>query len=225
MVFQNKKKITVIVIMFTLLVFSFGKTPAWSKELPSGLKMFEEMENVLVDIADRVKPAVVNVSPVSQKTSSPGPRQPGKRPPDAPSSGSGVIVDKKGYIVTNNHVVGDATDVDVKLSDKTRLQGKVVGRDQDTDLAVIKVTTSKDLPTVPLGDSGKLKVGQWVIAVGNPVLEFQLPEFRQPAHVFIFRKHLFLYQVNFQVPLPAQPEQQRGFATPAYSRAVGDCPS
>jgi serine protease Do len=168
MVFHNKKKIMLTAIMFMLLVFSIGNTSAWPKDLPNGLKMFEEMENVLVDIADRVKPAVVNVSPVSQKTSAPGPRQPGQRPPDAPSSGSGVIVDKKGYIVTNNHVVGDATDVDVKLSDKTRLQGKVVGRDPDTDLAVIKLTTSKDLPTVPLGDSSKLKVGQWVIAVGNP---------------------------------------------------------
>ncbi|MEK7306009.1 MAG: Do family serine endopeptidase, partial [Nitrospirota bacterium] len=85
-----------------------------------------------------------------------------------PGSGSGVIVDKRGYILTNNHVVGEAAEVEVRLSDKSRFIGKVVGKDPDTDLAVVKVDTDHELPFVPIGDSSKLKVGQWAIAVGNP---------------------------------------------------------
>jgi serine protease Do len=151
-----------------VLCLSLNVASAWSKESAAGLKMLEEFEAALVDMAEHVKPAVVNISPVTPKMSSPIPQRPGQRPPEAPSSGSGVIVDKKGYIVTNNHVVGDASEVEVKFSDKSHLQGKVVGKDPDTDLAVVKVTSSKDLPFVPLGDSTKMKVGQWVMAVGNP---------------------------------------------------------
>ncbi|HEY5599396.1 MAG TPA: Do family serine endopeptidase, partial [Candidatus Manganitrophaceae bacterium] len=99
-----------------------------------------------------------------------GPREtPRERGPEAPpGSGSGVIIDKKGFIVTNNHVVGDAEEVEVRLSDKTKFTGKVVGKDPDTDLALIKVETDKELPTAVIGDSENLKVGQWVIAIGNP---------------------------------------------------------
>lgn len=166
-------KITMIsfLMVFTLTLFSsLGATPTWSREGGSNLKLLEEIETVFVEIADRVKPAVVNISPASQKVSSPAPQRPrpGQRPPEAPSSGSGVVVDKKGYIITNNHVVGNAEEVEVRFSDKTRLQGKVVGRDPDTDLAVVKVEATKDLPVAPLGDSSKLKVGQLVVAVGNP---------------------------------------------------------
>ncbi|WDT80672.1 MAG: Do family serine endopeptidase [Candidatus Manganitrophus sp.] len=79
-----------------------------------------------------------------------------------------MIVDKRGFIVTNNHVVGDADEVEVRLSDKTKFTGKVVGKDPDTDLALVKIEATKDLPFAMLGDSAKIKVGQWVIAVGNP---------------------------------------------------------
>jgi serine protease Do len=168
MKFRNTIKLKVFALMWTILFLSLNVTPSWSKEAASGLKLLEEFEAVMVDIAERVKPAVVNISPVTPKMSGPAPQRPGQRPPEAPSSGSGVVVDKKGYIVTNNHVVGDTTEVEVRFSDKSRLQGKVVGKDPDTDLAVVKVTTSKDLPFVSLGDSTKVKVGQWVMAVGNP---------------------------------------------------------
>ena len=79
-----------------------------------------------------------------------------------------MIIDKRGYIVTNNHVVGDATEVEVQLSDKSHFTGTVIGKDPDTDLAVIKVDAGHNLPFVSMGDSSKVRVGQWVIAVGNP---------------------------------------------------------
>ncbi len=81
--------------------------------------------------------------------------------------GSGVIVDKRGYILTNSHVVMNADEIKVKLADKREFKGKVVGIDQKTDLAVIKIE-SENLPVIRLGDSDKLKVGETVIAIGNP---------------------------------------------------------
>jgi serine protease Do len=136
-----------------------------------GLKALQDLETIFVELSDRVKPAVVNISPAPIRTSEPNSKTPprrGERAPNAPGSGSGVIIDKKGYIVTNNHVVGDAEEVEVRLSDRRKLIGKVIGKDPDTDLAVVKVETSGDLPVVSFGDSTKVKVGQWVIAVGNP---------------------------------------------------------
>jgi Do/DeqQ family serine protease len=81
--------------------------------------------------------------------------------------GSGVIVSADGYIVTNNHVVSKATQIQVLLSDKRLLKGKVVGADPQTDIAVIKID-ARNLPTVPFGDSDQMKVGDTVMAFGNP---------------------------------------------------------
>jgi serine protease Do len=83
------------------------------------------------------------------------------------SLGSGVIVDANGYIMTNNHVVDKADEIKVMLGDKREFIGKVVGTDPKTDIAVIRIK-AKDLPTVPWGDSDKLEVGEYVLAMGNP---------------------------------------------------------
>jgi serine protease Do len=82
--------------------------------------------------------------------------------------GSGFIVDPRGYVVTNNHVIGNAEKVEVILQDKTRYRAKVVGRDPKTDLAVLKIKPDKPLPYVSFGDSSAAQVGDWVMAVGNP---------------------------------------------------------
>ena len=82
--------------------------------------------------------------------------------------GTGFIIDKDGFIVTNNHVVKDADKIKVVLKDKREFDAKVVGRDPQTDLALIKIDTKKDLPTVRLGSSDKLQVGEWVMAIGSP---------------------------------------------------------
>ncbi len=83
-------------------------------------------------------------------------------------SGSGFIVTKDGYILTNNHVVANADRVTVTLLDNRKFTARVIGRDQDTDVAVIKVDTT-DLPVVTLGDDRKTRIGQWVVAIGNPL--------------------------------------------------------
>lgn len=81
--------------------------------------------------------------------------------------GSGVIISKDGYIVTNNHVIEGADEISVKLNDNREFKGRVIGTDPSTDLALVKIE-SDDLPTIPVGDSDALKVGEWVLAVGNP---------------------------------------------------------
>lgn len=87
---------------------------------------------------------------------------------EAQSLGSGFIVSPEGYIVTNNHVIDGASEIHVVLSDDTRLDAEVVGHDPKTDVALLKVKTDKPLPYVGFGDSDKARVGDWVIAVGNP---------------------------------------------------------
>ncbi|MEK7825288.1 MAG: Do family serine endopeptidase [Nitrospirota bacterium] len=161
----------ILYIFFVLSIFQLSAVDMLlAADEKSGINLLEEMEKVFVQLSDRVKPAVVNISPSPSFVPPPqGPDEgQGEKPPELPGSGSGVIVDKRGYILTNNHVVGEATEVEVRLSDKSRFIGKVVGKDPDTDLAVIKVDTDHELPFVPIGDSSKLKVGQWAIAVGNP---------------------------------------------------------
>ena len=87
--------------------------------------------------------------------------------PKREASGSGVIISSDGYIVTNNHVVEGADELTVTLNDNREFNARIIGTDKTTDLALIKVD-GKNLPTLPIGDSEKLKVGEWVIAVGNP---------------------------------------------------------
>ncbi len=99
-----------------------------------------------------------------------GQRQPQEREykaPDQHSSGSGVILSSDGYIVTNNHVVGKANEISVKLNDGREFKGRIIGTDETTDLALIKID-AKDLPAIPVGNSDNLKLGEWVLAVGNP---------------------------------------------------------
>ncbi len=84
------------------------------------------------------------------------------------SLGSGFIIDREGYIVTNNHVIADADEITVKLADGKEYDAKVVGRDPNTDLALIKIKGASDLVPLKLGDSDKLEVGSWVVAIGSP---------------------------------------------------------
>ncbi|MBN8520809.1 MAG: Do family serine endopeptidase [Alphaproteobacteria bacterium] len=149
------------------------------------------------DLADRLLPAVVNISS-TQKVEKPDPDMPlpemPQFPPGSPfedffeefmnkrgmpqgeggelpsaSLGSGFIIDAdKGYIVTNNHVVKDAEEVRVTFHDDSTVEAKVVGKDEKMDLAVLKVEPKKKLTAVPFGNSDVLRVGDWVVAIGNP---------------------------------------------------------
>ena len=147
--------------------------------------VLQAMEEAFSAVADRVTPAVVNVSTVGKRPVPGGGDDPERfreyfgeefyeryfkrRPREEPrSSGSGVIVDRAGYILTNNHVIENAQEITVRLSDSRKLTATLVGRDPKTDLAVLKVDASGPLPAAEIGDSERLRVGQWVIAIGNP---------------------------------------------------------
>jgi serine protease Do len=91
-----------------------------------------------------------------------------RTPRPVTGQGSGFIIDAAGYIVTNNHVVGEAEKVRVELADGRELQAKVVGSDPQTDLALLKVEAGQPLPALQWGDSDRLRVGEWVLAMGNP---------------------------------------------------------
>lgn len=124
------------------------------------------------EVAEKVTPVIVQISVVSEREN---PHQDlfffpffKDLPKEQRGSGSGIIISEDGYILTNNHVVENASKVDVGLFDKRRFAATVVGTDPLTDLAVIKIETN-NLPVAYLGDSDNLKVGQWVMAIGNPL--------------------------------------------------------
>ena len=96
-----------------------------------------------------------------------GPQQRQVQTPERVGFGSGVIISKDGYIVTNNHVIDKADIISVKLNDGREFKGRIIGTDPSTDLALVKIE-GEDLPTIPVGDSDQLKIGEWVLAVGNP---------------------------------------------------------
>ena len=120
---------------------------------------------LLADLAEQLKPALVAVRVR---------RAPGKdRDDDAPaeprrSSGSGFLIDPSGLIVTNAHVVEDADWLQVRLADGRRFTGKVVGQDSRVDLALVRIDGVTNLPTLPIGDSNRLRVGEFVMALGHP---------------------------------------------------------
>ena len=95
------------------------------------------------------------------------PQQREFKQPDRHAAGSGVIISADGYIVTNNHVVGEADEIEVKLNDNREFKGRIIGCDPTTDLALIKIE-AKELPAIAIGNSDDLRLGQWVLAVGNP---------------------------------------------------------
>ena len=151
----------------------------------------EALQSAFVSVAELVRPAVVHISPVQMaKRRGPpvapgpfaedpllkdffdqffGPRGPGRREEfHQPGLGSGVIIDKRGYVLTNNHVVRGADGVLLRLASKREYQGRIVGADVTTDLAIIQFEPDVPVAVATLGNSDTLRVGEWAIAIGNP---------------------------------------------------------
>ena len=160
----------------------FGHAQNTSKPSAQAVQPLIETGNAFIEIAEHVTPAVVSIQ--TTRESRAGSRQRNGRVPPGfeeffnqldpqrqqPSegSGSGFIVSKDGYILTNNHVVEDADRVTVTLTDHRVFRAKVVGRDPTTDVALIKIEGT-GLPFVSLGDDMKVRIGEWVVAIGNPL--------------------------------------------------------
>ncbi|MAB98529.1 MAG: serine peptidase, partial [Pseudomonadaceae bacterium] len=168
-----------------LSVLLLGQAVTAHAELPDFTELVKEASPAVVNISTRQK-IPDNVAANSGGMSVPDleglppmfreffersiPRQPSApkgHQREAQSLGSGFIISSDGYIMTNNHVIADADEVVVRLSDRSELEAKVVGADPRSDVALLKVD-AKDLPTVRLGKSEDLQVGEWVLAIGSP---------------------------------------------------------
>jgi serine protease Do len=166
---------------FDLTHKSFAQTT--SKPPSEAVRPVADFSNSFVAIAEHVTPAVVSITTSRDARLMTDPRMRGRVPPGLEdffqqfgpqrvepqeASGSGFIVTKDGYILTNNHVVADADRVTVTLDDQRVFKAKVIGRDPTTDVAVIKIEAT-DLPVASMGDDAQAKVGEWVLAIGNPL--------------------------------------------------------
>lgn len=169
------------------LNFVSARTPIWTEDAP--LLSIPQEFNFFVKIAKMAKPTVVNIH-TTQKVKIQSPFKGFERDdffrrffedffegmPNLPKDykqqnlGSGFIISKDGYIITNHHVIDKADEIKVKLSESSKesFTAKLIGSDIRTDIALIKIDTKKDLPVAPLGDSNKIEEGEWVVAIGHP---------------------------------------------------------
>lgn len=165
----------VLVSSFDYVKPTFAQVEIGSKTPPviAENQSLTNFNNSFVETAEKLTPSIVQITVLSKSKKNPHegfefffPRN--DMPRERQGGGSGVIISADGYILTNNHVVEDATEVTVNLFDKRDFSAKIIGTDPLTDLAVIKID-AEDLPAAYLGDSDKIKVGQWVMAIGNPM--------------------------------------------------------
>src|SRR5687767_1591729 len=194
---KNKTRVRLLAGAAVAAVLSMGAVTAWPTISPADTTpqatapgFIAGAPSSFADLAAKVSPAVVNVSS-THVVQNQGPNgMPFNFPPGSPfeeffkqfqqqmpqehraqkvsSLGSGFIIDASGYVVTNNHVVDGAKDIEVTLTDGSAYSAKVIGTDAKTDLALLKVEAKKPLPFVSFGDSDKMRIGDWVMAVGNP---------------------------------------------------------
>ena len=190
-----KKTVVSLVLLFPLAACSQSAPTAAEQakaEPPASVAVAKPVMGALPDFTELVEkegPAVVNISTTQTVRQRAMPPFPGMDPddpfydffrrfmppqqPNGPrefqthSLGSGFIISADGYVLTNAHVIDGADEVVVKLTDKRELKAKVIGKDSRTDVALVKID-AKNLPTVALGESNKLKVGEWVVAIGSP---------------------------------------------------------
>ena len=164
--FFNYNSFRILCLVFYLLWTLKIPISVFAADVSKGLSILNDVEAALVSLADRTIPAVVTITPYIKSNDKKFRTIRRVRPTN---TGSGVIIDgKKGLIVTNSHVVKDMSIPEITLNGGKKFKGKVLGIDEETDLAVVQIETQKQLPEARFGDSSDLHVGQFVIAVGNP---------------------------------------------------------
>ena len=164
--------------LFGGILFALGMTAPLSASeasapaavMPSFADLVEELMPSVVNISTTTKPASEDLDEAGNITDSASSEfrryfENGKK---QEALGSGFIIDEEGYIITNYHVISDAETISVTLWDNTTLEAGIVGKDPKTDIALIKINTDKVLVPAKLGDSDKVRVGDWILAIGNP---------------------------------------------------------
>jgi Do/DeqQ family serine protease len=194
---RTARSLVVVLLIVVSIAGGFGLHAVWNARRDatargvSPVRTADALQEAFVGVAERVRPAVVHVGTVQVSRSRRAPTVPGpladdpffkdffdqffgRRSPGAPEEfrqsglGSGVIFDKRGYVLTNFHVIKGADAVTLRLSSKQEFRGRVVGTDPKTDLAVIRFDPDLELSVASLGNSDSLRVGEWAIAIGNP---------------------------------------------------------
>jgi serine protease Do len=194
---KTARTVLIATVVFACLGAGFWLHALWlspgaqkAVTAPSPLNTADALQAAFVNVAERMRPAVVHIGTVQlararRPPPGPGPstddpflkdffdqffgRSPGPRGEfRQPALGSGVIIDRRGYVITNFHVIKGADEVTVRLSSKKEYRGRIVGTDPKTDLAVVRFDPEGDLTVATLGNSDALRVGEWAIAIGNP---------------------------------------------------------
>ena len=165
-------------LVLSAALIGVGPTHSWAQTAPLPMSASGQLSS-FANLVEKVRPAVVSIQVDRQAQPTPAPEGSypsfvppgfGRALPQAAIShvaGSGFIVSADGYVVTNNHVVESARTIKVTLSDGRTMSAQVVGTDPETDIALVKIIDGHNLPTVALGDDHHLRVGDWVVAVGN----------------------------------------------------------
>jgi serine protease Do len=149
------RKSYILITVITLFLFQFSKAiPADNQKV---LDLFDDLQKVIISLSNRIQPSVIHIEVIKKSDSF-----------KFKSLASGLVVDPNGYILTNEHVVDKAQSIRVTLTNKLEYPAEVIGTDKQTDLALIKIKADEKLSVPKFGNSEKIEVGEWVIAVGNP---------------------------------------------------------
>ena len=197
MTLRSARGLVALAVVFASIGAGFWLHAIWTTRrgpepsVAHPLNTADALQAAFVTVAERVRPAVVHIGTVQvararRPSASPGPfaddpllkeffdqffgpRSPGNRGEfHQPGLGSGVIVDSRGYVLTNFHVIKGADGVIVRLSSKREYRGRIVGTDAKTDLAVVRFEPEAEVTVATLGNSDALRVGEWAVAIGNP---------------------------------------------------------
>jgi len=149
------RKTFILITIVTLFLFQFSL--AISADDQKVLKLFDDLQKVIISLSNRIQPSVIHIEVIKKSDSF-----------KFKSLASGLVVDPNGYILTNEHVVDKAQSIRVTLPSKLEYPAEIIGVDKQTDLALIKIKSEEKLSVPNFGNSDKIEVGEWVIAVGNP---------------------------------------------------------
>ncbi len=216
-----------LLLVAVSVVLGFGLGPAEGEVLRDARPGLLDLQTQIKSTAAKVIPAVVTIAstvvvrePGYFEEGLPFGLFPEPLPRRQHGQGSGVIVSQDGYIITNNHVLGETDEVEVLLADRRQFKGRVVAADPKTDVAVVKIDT-KGLPSIPWGDSAALSVGEFVLAIGNPMGLNQTVTFGIVSAVGRADVGLTDYEDFIQIDAPINPGNSGGALVNIKGELVG----
>ncbi len=223
----NRHRGVVPLLVAVWVVLGFGSEPSLSGAQPDARPGLQDLQTQIKSTAAKVIPAVVTIAstvvvrePGYFEEGLPFGLFPEPLPRRQHGQGSGVVVSQDGFIITNNHVVGETDEVEVLLADRRQFKGRVVATDPKTDVAVVKIDT-RGLPSIPWGDSAALSVGEFVLAIGNPMGLNQTVTFGIVSAVGRADVGLTDYEDFIQIDAPINPGNSGGALVNIKGELVG----